>query len=622
MTMRRRFYTRITDPDGTALTTPPTVYAMKTGAMIGSAITIPASGSISVALRNPGNLRSGDSFAHWDGSTLTSGLSIAADPAFIVSVWTVTVSNANASDVVCTDGDFFVFESTSATKRLGWYNNDTSGSPSTAALTVGTYGDISFYSDAEKDCDIAVTSGGSTYYYPNLPSDARDFITPEDFGAVGNGVTDDTYAVQAAINYAEGVTGNAEVILGPKTYLTTGVTISVDNITIRGQGRRQSALRCTGQQAGITLDDCDYVTLKDFRLENTQTGATPVSAAHSGVYDVSTGAHTGHLLENLEVDGWFHGVRFGDNVTDAVLVRVYAHDNEHTGIWPGNGGTLRDCRANDNGTTYQHHGVYVDDGWDGVQIMGGEFNRNYGTGIHVYSDTTPSEDIIISDVRCIGNGVDNSTGAAAGIIVATASGVLRVRNVTISGAICKDTVNSAGQTRAGIWLDQVQGATVTAICEDNAAYGIFLLECEDVDLYGNCEGNANASSRQDAQVQLSTCTRVTSHMTTSLGGGDGVRLSTGVGCQIFGTHVNNGQTGGSTGAYAQVILDANSDSNLVMVYASCDASSARDGVALITGATGNAVAGTIVPAANTGYGLRDQGTSTDKGNNVLVSQFP
>lgn len=45
---------------------------------------------------------------------------------------------------------------------------------------------------------------------------------PEDFGAVGDGVTDDTVAVQAAIDAAIAVNGVGTVLFGPKKYLLNG----------------------------------------------------------------------------------------------------------------------------------------------------------------------------------------------------------------------------------------------------------------------------------------------------------------------------------------------------------------------------------------------------------------
>ena len=48
-------------------------------------------------------------------------------------------------------------------------------------------------------------------------------VSAEDFGAVGDGVTDDTAAIQAAINIA--VTNSSNVVLSFGTYLVTSLKI-------------------------------------------------------------------------------------------------------------------------------------------------------------------------------------------------------------------------------------------------------------------------------------------------------------------------------------------------------------------------------------------------------------
>lgn len=66
-----------------------------------------------------------------------------------------------------------------------------------------------------------------------MSMDALSYVTPEQFGAVGDGETDDTEALQAAIEYCQ--INNQHLVLPSKTYLTGQVTINKRiNITANG----------------------------------------------------------------------------------------------------------------------------------------------------------------------------------------------------------------------------------------------------------------------------------------------------------------------------------------------------------------------------------------------------
>lgn len=57
------------------------------------------------------------------------------------------------------------------------------------------------------------------------------YITPEQFGAIGDGVTDDTVAIQRAI---DSLTNGGTVYFHPKHYLTSDLYIKTDGITLQG----------------------------------------------------------------------------------------------------------------------------------------------------------------------------------------------------------------------------------------------------------------------------------------------------------------------------------------------------------------------------------------------------
>ena len=77
-----------------------------------------------------------------------------------------------------------------------------------------------------------------------------------DYGATGNGVTDDTAAIQAAINAASAASTNGRVVLPAGTYaISDPLTISADGVALLGMaGWAQTVILCTTADSGIVVD--------------------------------------------------------------------------------------------------------------------------------------------------------------------------------------------------------------------------------------------------------------------------------------------------------------------------------------------------------------------------------
>ena len=84
------------------------------------------------------------------------------------------------------------------------------------------------------------TQAGSGAVTRNLQDKVREIVSVKDFGAVGNGTTDDIVAIQAAVDYASSLYG-AEVFFPCGNYKITSPILqrSGSNITLRGQGNLQ-----------------------------------------------------------------------------------------------------------------------------------------------------------------------------------------------------------------------------------------------------------------------------------------------------------------------------------------------------------------------------------------------
>lgn len=78
----------------------------------------------------------------------------------------------------------------------------------------------------------------------------RESVSTKDFGAVGDGVTDDTAAIQAALN-----SGATKVELSAGTYNTTAPIVIPSGISFVGEGQRLSKIRKNHAGDGVTLSN-------------------------------------------------------------------------------------------------------------------------------------------------------------------------------------------------------------------------------------------------------------------------------------------------------------------------------------------------------------------------------
>jgi len=139
----------------------------------------------------------------------------------------------------------------SAPGGAGWVGNTPAGT--VAATTVqAAINEL----DTEKAslAALAASSGSSLVGFLQAGSGAvvrtaqskmRDVVSVKDFGAVGDGVVDDTVAIQNALNAAN------YVFLPPGTYLFSTLTVR-QNTRLQGASTRTSILKHTGAGAAIT----------------------------------------------------------------------------------------------------------------------------------------------------------------------------------------------------------------------------------------------------------------------------------------------------------------------------------------------------------------------------------
>jgi len=175
------------------------------------------------------------------------------------------------------------------------------------------------------------------------------------FSALGDGVTDDTVAIQAALNSGH------PVYLPEGTYKTTGLVISRDTTVLRGAGRGKTVLQGVGTSPILTIT-AGYPDLRDFSLNGTPT-QTPygiffdTNGGIQGTFrdlDIAniTGApgygigNTLHgystLFDRLRISGCNIGLHLIRNIQNTIIDHCLIYQNKVAQIVLGNGvGTSR-----------------------------------------------------------------------------------------------------------------------------------------------------------------------------------------------------------------------------------------------------------------------------------------
>jgi len=213
------------------------------------------------------------------GEQTVDGIAIVTNDRVFVKNQTDATENgiydANTSDWTRSpdwDGAYDVQEGTLITSNNGTINGDTMWRvTTTGTITVGT-SILTFEKAAVSDSStVAYTPTGTGAVPSTVQTKLRESVTPEDFGAVGDGVTDDYTALANA--YTAHIAQGVPLILLGKTYATgTGLVWASNNALILGAGKKVSVIkRLAGIASGtptIHITPGDWGVFRDFSVDN------------------------------------------------------------------------------------------------------------------------------------------------------------------------------------------------------------------------------------------------------------------------------------------------------------------------------------------------------------------
>lgn len=258
----------------------------------------------------------------------------------------------------------------------------------------------------------------------------QDFITVEDYGAVGDGSTDDSAAIQAAIDENSGDIWFTE----GKTYIAENITPK-DNITLRGE----ATIRPPVVPSAPVINYESETTLRNFNIEGLKFigrgTATedcifindPTSPGSSQTWNEST-------LERVEIQGFVRGIYCP--TPRAVRIRdCHIHLNDKGVVWDFEHFYITHSfiSYNDIGL-YVGHGTPVGTGIHHFRIIGCAIAHNTTAGIKgnmssgsiigtSFIDNFTEGNIVVealcTNMRIIGNRFEKGTTTPYGIVQQT-----------------------------------------------------------------------------------------------------------------------------------------------------------------------------------------------------------
>jgi parallel beta-helix repeat protein len=311
-------------------------------------------------------------------------------------------------------------------------------------VLIGTYDNISTQVNTDASL-VTYTAAGTGAVTTTVQAKLRQTVSVTDFGAVGDGTTDDTAAIQAAIN-AVNVAGGGTVLFPDPSpaYRITAPINFFSFITLQGQSKSTRIFRDFVNGFALVGIQKSQVIIDSLYIYST----TPSVTTPSGGIGFQEGAY--NVVTNVDVVGmrqygiWMYDSSYNtiDNCRFQGWIGTYLQDSCDIAVLnQSNWNTISNNKCDGGGD----HGILVQDTYAGAQPTGNKILGNtvtahtaYGIAIYVTNNFNTKTQVINNEVRdIIGSSLSGASGA--GIYIQSAGGTICSGN-TVSNC-CISTTN-------------------------------------------------------------------------------------------------------------------------------------------------------------------------------------
>ncbi len=338
----------------------------------------------------------------------------------------------------------------------------------------------------------------------NLGNRATEIVSVRDYGARGDGVTDDTTAVQAAI-----ATGKS-VYFPAGNYISGQQIITTQGQTVFGEGDL-SVITANASGINLFVPRSSYITIRDLRLNGVESNGTNTSFA---VFTAAANPASYLNVENVVVSGatgsvgFNNAIKFDDSchygqVKNCSIERLWGNTSGRGyGVLAGN---VVGCRVTEStmiATSGRgRHGIYFSAGCSDSVASGNYLNGFDQEGISQYSTgVQPS---------CARNVYNSNTLQGCSASNNAASGSIGIYGHSYGCVISNNTITGSGQRGITVDGSGVTDCANTLVIGNTVSYsktnGINLISTVRCSVIGNIVfESSTASAGASANIMIRT----------------------------------------------------------------------------------------------------------------------